>query len=65
MCMCVRSCACLEGERECLQSMAKVQQSNSFRKEAVSEPGGLTPDAPQPSCLRGLRGYFINVSNYI
>ncbi len=36
------------GERECLQSMAKVQQSNSFRKEAVSEPGGLTPDAPQP-----------------
>ncbi len=48
VCMCVRTCACLEGERECLQSMAKVQQSNSFRKEAVSEPGGLTPDAPQP-----------------
>ncbi len=46
VCMCVRACACLEGE--CLQSMAKVQQSNSFRKEAVCEPGGLTPDAPQP-----------------
>ncbi len=48
--MCVYVCtsagAYLEGE--CLQSMAKVQQSNSFRKEAVSEPGGLTPDAPQP-----------------
>ncbi len=48
VCMCVHACACLEGERECLQSMAEVKQSNSFRKEAVSEPGGLTPDAPQP-----------------
>ncbi len=32
VCMCVRACACLKGDRECLQSMAKVQQSNSFRK---------------------------------
>ncbi len=32
------ACACLEEERECLQSMAKVQQSNN-RKEAVPEPG--------------------------
>ncbi len=46
VCMCLCAYSCLEGERECLQSMAKVQQSNSFRKEAVSEPGGLTPDAP-------------------
>ncbi len=52
-CVCV--CVCMRvfgrgegGERECLQSMARVQQSNSFRKEAVSEPGGLTPDTPQP-----------------
>ncbi len=48
VCMCLCACACLEEERECLQSMAKVQQSNSFRKEAVPEPGGLTPDALQP-----------------
>ncbi len=46
--VCVCACACLEGKRECLQSMARVQQSNSFRKEAVCEPGGLTPDTPQP-----------------
>ncbi len=35
--MCLCACACLEEERECLQSMA-----NSFRKEAVPEP-----DAPE------------------
>ncbi len=46
--VCVCACACLEGKRECLQSMARVQQSNSFRKEAFCEPGGLTPDTPQP-----------------
>ncbi len=46
VCMCLCAYSCLEGERECLQSMAKFQQSNSFRKEAVSEPGGLNPDAP-------------------
>ncbi len=40
--MCLCACACLEEERECLQSMA-----NSFRKEAVPEPGGLPPDAPE------------------
>ncbi len=28
--------------------MARVQQSNSFREEVVSEPGGLAPDTPQP-----------------